>query len=99
MRVEGNAGHQIKQGGRCARGQAGLQGLYDPDRIKTPLVKDGANWKPASWDEALALIGGKLRAAKSRTVLLTGLETGSMRAPPGEVVSGMKAQHLVWGPV
>ena len=98
IKLEGNAAHPINQGGLCARGQAGLQGLYDPDRIKTPLVKDGANWKPATWDEALALVGGKLQAAKGRTVLLTGLETGSLRALAGEFVGGLNGKHVMWEP-
>jgi molybdopterin-containing oxidoreductase family iron-sulfur binding subunit len=98
IKLEGNPAHPINQGGLCARGQAGLQGLYDPDRIKTPLVKDGANWKPATWDEALALVSGKLSAAKNKTVLLTGLETGSMRGLAGEFSSGVGAKHVMWEP-
>jgi molybdopterin-containing oxidoreductase family iron-sulfur binding subunit len=98
IKLEGNPAHPLNQGGLCARGQAGLQGLYDPDRIKTPLVKDGANWKAATWDEAIALIGGKIAAAKNKTVLLTGLETGSMRALAGEFGSSVGAKHVMWEP-
>src|SRR5262245_53169193 len=98
IKLEGNPAHPLNQGGLCARGQAGLQGLYDPDRIRTPLVKDGAAWKAISWDDALALVGGKLAAAKNRTVLLTGLETGSMRALAGEFASSLGARHVMWEP-
>jgi molybdopterin-containing oxidoreductase family iron-sulfur binding subunit len=98
IKLEGNPAHPLNQGGLCARGQAGLQGLYDPDRIKTPLVKDGASWKAATWDEALALIGGKISAAKNKTVLLTGLETGSMRALAGEFGASVGAKHVMWEP-
>jgi len=98
IKLEGNPAHPLNQGGLCARGQAGLQGLYDPDRIKTPLVKDGANWKAATWDEALALVGGKIAAARTKTVLLTGLETGTMRALAGEFGSSVGAKHVMWEP-
>ena len=44
IKLEGNSAHPLGGGGLCARGQAGLQGLYDPDRVKQPLVRDGAAW-------------------------------------------------------
>src|SRR5262249_39962069 len=98
IKLEGKPAHPLNQGGLCARGQAGLQGLYDPDRIKTPLVKDGTKWKAATWDEAIALVGGKLAAAKNRSVLLTGLETGSMRALAGEFASAVGGRPVMWEP-
>ncbi|MDX1808733.1 MAG: molybdopterin-dependent oxidoreductase [Sulfurospirillaceae bacterium] len=40
----------------CARGNAGIQTLYDPDRLKYPLVRVGergdGKYKRVSWDEA-----------------------------------------------
>jgi molybdopterin-containing oxidoreductase family iron-sulfur binding subunit len=98
IKLEGNPQHPLGQGGLCARGQAGLQGLYDPDRIKTPLVRDGAGWKPTTWEAALALIGGKLAAAKGRTLLLTGLETGTLRALAADFVTANGARHTMWEP-
>ena len=98
IKLEGNPQHPLGQGGLCARGQAGLQGLYDPDRIKTPLVRDGKSWKSVTWDEALALIAGKLQAAKGRTLLLTGHETGTLRGLAGEFASANGATHVMWEP-
>ncbi len=44
----------------CARGNAGLQTLYDPDRLKYPLVRIGkrgeGKYKRVSWDEAIDTI-------------------------------------------
>src|SRR2546422_6060075 len=38
----------------CARGQAGLQGLYNPDRVTGPLERTGdGQWKPIAWDDAI----------------------------------------------
>ena len=34
VKVEGNPDHPVNQGRLCARGQASLQGLYNPDRIR-----------------------------------------------------------------
>lgn len=41
----------------CAKGQAGVQVLYDPDRLKAPLIRTGprgsGQFRQASWEEAL----------------------------------------------
>ncbi|MFQ5891204.1 MAG: molybdopterin-dependent oxidoreductase [Candidatus Methanofastidiosia archaeon] len=50
----------------CAKGQAGIQELYNPLRVKGPLKRAGprgsGEWKAISWDEALTEIveGGSL---------------------------------------
>lgn len=40
----------------CARGNAAMQALYDPDRVKQPLIRAGergaGKWRAVSWDEA-----------------------------------------------
>jgi thiosulfate reductase/polysulfide reductase chain A len=50
----------------CARGNAGIRQLYDPDRLKYPLLRQGARgegkWKRISWDEALDLAAERLSA-------------------------------------
>jgi len=67
VKLEGNPEHPMSQGGLCARGQAALQGLYHPDRLKTPMRKDGAGWKAVSWDDALREAGSKLGPARGRS--------------------------------
>jgi len=41
----------------CARGNAGIDQLYDPDRLKYPLLRTGkrgeGKWQRLSWDQAL----------------------------------------------
>ncbi len=41
----------------CARGNAGVKQLYDPDRLKYPLLRKGARgegkWQRLTWDQAL----------------------------------------------
>jgi len=46
VKVEGNPLHPINAGKLCMRGQAALQGIYNPDRIKTPLLKERLNCDP-----------------------------------------------------
>ncbi len=54
----------------CARGNAGIQQVYDPGRLKRPLIRTGARgegkWRPASWDEAFDFAAQQLSAVKDR---------------------------------
>jgi len=48
----------------CARGNAGIHALYDPDRLKYPLIRIGnrgdGKYKRVSWDEANEYIKEKM---------------------------------------
>jgi molybdopterin-containing oxidoreductase family iron-sulfur binding subunit len=98
IKLEGNPDHPVNQGGLCARGQAGLQGLYDPDRLKTPMLKENGKWRAATWDEALKLAGEKLGAAKGKLLLLTGREAGTFRQLAREVATAAGGRHVMWEP-
>jgi Fe-S-cluster-containing dehydrogenase component/anaerobic selenocysteine-containing dehydrogenase len=63
IKLEGNPAHPVNQGALCMRGQAALQGLYDPDRIRSPLLKTEKGWQPVTAEDALALMRGKTVAA------------------------------------
>ena len=43
VKVEGNPEHPINRGSLCVRGQASLQGLYNPDRIAGPQRRRTTN--------------------------------------------------------
>ncbi len=55
---------KLLPGRACAKGQSGVQVLYDPHRIKQPLKRIGprgsGEWEPISWDQAVKEIGDKL---------------------------------------
>jgi anaerobic selenocysteine-containing dehydrogenase/Fe-S-cluster-containing dehydrogenase component len=60
----GNPADPIGAGAVCARGQAGLQGLYNPDRLATPQLRGpGGALKRVAWDEAHKMLAGRLAAA------------------------------------
>ena len=48
----------------CARGVAGIHALYDPDRLKYPLIRTGergdGKYRRATWDEAYEFIKDKM---------------------------------------
>ena len=56
-KIEGNPLDPVSGGRLCARGQAGLQSLYNPDRLHGPQKRSGergaGEFEPISWDEAL----------------------------------------------
>ena len=60
VKIEGQEGHPVNNGGICTLGLAGLQLLYGPWRVKTPLKKEKDKFVPVSWDQALSDIAGKL---------------------------------------
>jgi thiosulfate reductase/polysulfide reductase chain A len=54
----------------CARGNAGIQQVYDPARLKKPLIRVGergeGKWRPVSWDEAFDYTAKQLLATKEK---------------------------------
>lgn len=69
-KIEGNPLHPVNRGALCARGQAGLEVLYNPDRIKGPMKRVGergeGKWEEISWDEAIKTIAAKLSEIKAQ---------------------------------
>jgi anaerobic selenocysteine-containing dehydrogenase/Fe-S-cluster-containing dehydrogenase component len=85
IKVEGNPNHPLNRGALCARGQAAVQGLYNPDRLRAPMVKEGGAWKTIAWDDAITRLSQKIGEARSRNaaagaVFLNQHESGSFSA-------------------
>ncbi|MBI4821442.1 MAG: molybdopterin-dependent oxidoreductase [Deltaproteobacteria bacterium] len=80
VRIEGNPSNPLNRGGIGARGLAGLQTLYDPDRIRTPLRRVEGKLVPVSWDDALDELAKSLRSVRGsspeRLLVLSGRERG-----------------------
>ncbi|MEO8519521.1 MAG: molybdopterin-dependent oxidoreductase, partial [Dermatophilaceae bacterium] len=68
VRVEGDPADKSTKGAICAKGNAGISLLEDPDRVRTPLIRTGARgegkFRKASWEEAYAYIADKLSKIK-----------------------------------
>lgn len=68
VKIVGNPLHPVNRGGVCPKGQAALQLLYHPDRIRQPLLqtkRGSSRWQPISWEEALKLVSEKLQAVRA----------------------------------
>ena len=64
VKLEGNPAHPGGRGKLCGRGNGGTGLLYDPNRLKTPLINTGTRgegkYRKASWDEALNFTAEKM---------------------------------------
>lgn len=63
-KIEGNPLHPLNRGKLCARGQAGLQVLYNPDRLKNAVRQTGGRnsrkFEPLYWPEAIDILKDKI---------------------------------------
>ncbi|GBC69680.1 Polysulfide reductase chain A [archaeon HR01] len=87
VKIEGNPLHPINRGSICPKAHYGLHILYDPDRIRTPLIRVGERGSPkfreAGWEEALSLVASRLAELRKagtpeRFVWLDGRVRGNM---------------------
>lgn len=77
IKLEGNPADPIGQGSTCARGQAGLQEVYNPDRLPRPEQRaKGGSFEAVSWDDALKSFNERLgtaaKAGKDRVAFISG---------------------------
>jgi len=67
MGIQGNPRHPNNRGKICARGIAGMNLVYDPNRPLTPLKRKGkrgaGSWENISWHEALREIAERINSA------------------------------------
>lgn len=70
VRIEGNPESPMSQGGVCAKGMAGIQALYHPNRNKYPMRRVGERgkntWERISWDEALTEVATKINEVSDK---------------------------------
>lgn len=70
LKLEGNPAHPLTQGRLCARGNSGTGLLYDPDRLKYPMLRTGqrgeGQFKRITWDEALDYFVARLNGLKRK---------------------------------
>ncbi|MCP5381381.1 MAG: molybdopterin-dependent oxidoreductase [Kordiimonadaceae bacterium] len=68
--IEGNPDHPVNKGVLCAKGSAGIMQHYSPARLTTPLKRVGprgsGEFEEISWEEAMEIATGKLRAVREK---------------------------------
>jgi anaerobic selenocysteine-containing dehydrogenase len=99
IKVDGNPDHPVNQGKACAKCQASILSLYDPERLKNPLVKtkEGSYIK-STWQNAddkirniLSNSSGKEIAVISKRIISPSakkvLEDFQLRYPDAKIYS------------
>ncbi|HOX20619.1 MAG TPA: 4Fe-4S dicluster domain-containing protein [Gemmatimonadales bacterium] len=78
IKLEGNPAHPVNAGKLCARGQAGLQSLYNPNRVRGPKNRqaDGGT-ADIPWNDAIAEFAAKASAAGGRLAVISGAGRGT----------------------
>ncbi|MCA0376509.1 MAG: 4Fe-4S dicluster domain-containing protein [Gemmatimonadetes bacterium] len=102
IKLEGNPEHPLNRGAICATGLSAMQGLYNPDRFRSPMVREGNALKPTTWDKALELLAQKVGEVKSKgtagnVVFINKHETGTGAGFISEwlAANGMGAMYSV----
>ena len=73
LKAEGNKHNPVNLGKTCARGQATLHGMYNPDRVQSPLKQArGNNPTDTDWDTAISIVAEALNNPAD-TAFLMGL--------------------------
>jgi sulfite dehydrogenase (quinone) subunit SoeA len=71
IKFEGDPGSPRNLGTLCPKGVSQIMPLYDPNRVKAPLVRtngkgQSGTWRSASWDEAMEITAVALRDVLDR---------------------------------
>jgi molybdopterin-containing oxidoreductase family iron-sulfur binding subunit len=81
VKLEGIQGHPVNDGGLCIRGQSSLYRLYHPERLRSPMARDGGKLRPIPWEDAFSRVAGALQESREKgrkNLFLSGRTTGSL---------------------
>lgn len=76
-KIEGNPLHPVNEGKVCARGQASLQVLYNPDRLRWPVkqaARGSRDFTGIHWNEALNFLFETITTADPQRIAFLGGE-------------------------
>ena len=95
-----------RPGRLCAKGQAGVQVVYDPYRIKQPLKRVGprgsGQWKAITWEQAFQEIAARLKPLRDSNTLIDpaapelGPIANQVLYSPGRTIEGGFTDRI-WG--
>src|SRR6188472_652959 len=70
LRVLARDNSEVDDGWLCDKGRFSYQAVHSDERIITPMVREGVELMPASWEKALAAASSALKKAGSRAAAL-----------------------------
>src|SRR5881397_1119811 len=78
IKLEGNPVHPVNAGTLCQRGQAALQGLYNPGRIQGPELKQRGALRSVLWSEAVEELARQIQNARGKVAVISGAGPGTL---------------------
>ena len=99
--VNGNPAHPVSHGNSCARGQATVQGLYNPDRLRNPLQRISSASEPYTgrkieWKDAIAVVQEALQKYKaSEIAFILGLFPDHLNDLVQTIAKALGGAHVV----
>jgi molybdopterin-containing oxidoreductase family iron-sulfur binding subunit len=99
IKLEGNPDHPTNRGKLCSRGQASLQGLYNPGRIKGPMIRNGDSFSEISWDDAITRLAAEVGKAAGRLAVLSGAQAGTFSDLLADWTGAVGGQVARWEPI
>ena len=85
IKFEGHPNNPRNVGTLCPKGQAQIVALYDPNRVKWPLIRTNekgvtGEWRRATWDEALAMVAAEVNETRERNPKMVLWQKGRSKA-------------------
>lgn len=66
LSIRGDEGDPLSEGYMCPKGNALRDAWEDPDRVRRPMIREGADWRETSWDEAIAFAARGIHEVQKR---------------------------------
>ena len=99
LKLEGSPDSKVSGGNICMMGQAAVQGHYNPDRIKTPMIRENGSLVATTWEKALNAVTSKLGStAPGKVAWFTGTISGHQLALVQNHldITGSGSNHFVY---
>ena len=80
LRVLARDNEEVDDGWLCDKGRFAYQAFHSDERIVEPMVREGVELMPASWDKAIAAAASALKKAGARAAALAGGTTTNEEA-------------------
>ncbi len=85
VKLEGHPDHPRNLGTLCVKGQAQLMSVYDPYRVKAPLLRTNkkgvpGEWREITWDDALTRVADKINEVREKDKRLLLWQKGRSKA-------------------
>ncbi len=85
VKLEGHPGNPLNRGTLCPKGVAQVIAVYDPHRVRAPLIRTNVKgapgrWRQATWDEALDLVARRIREVRAKDPKLLVWQKGRSKA-------------------